>query len=326
MLLLGGVLASDAIQYRASNLAPTARYRELASLNDRFAGGGPTVFTDFDEYALYELRSLDIGGPDFVYPPPALAAAAGGYGAPVDLGRVPPGSLAGYPLIVTRRDPSRARPPAAYRRLSTGSYYEVWGRTPAATPATVHLALGGPANVQCSRIARLARAAPGTSARLVGAEAPLLVRVPLLAASHPPGWGRQRQGLVMKRPGTLTATFSLPSPGRWNLWVQGQIMPDVQVRVDGQLVASVAGQLSGNSLVPNTVPPLPVALSAGSHRLTVTRGSSTLAPGEAGSTVLSAIFLTPAAYDPQRALQTVAVDRWRALCGRRYSWVELVTG
>ncbi len=42
-LLVGGVLVSDALQYHASNLAPTARYEELASINKRFAGRGPTL-------------------------------------------------------------------------------------------------------------------------------------------------------------------------------------------------------------------------------------------------------------------------------------------
>ncbi len=83
-LLVGGVLGSDVLLYHSSNLAPTARYEELASMNKRFAGRGPTLFTDFDEYSLYELRDMDVGGPDFVYPPPALAAAAGGYGDPVE--------------------------------------------------------------------------------------------------------------------------------------------------------------------------------------------------------------------------------------------------
>jgi hypothetical protein len=130
----------------------------------------------------------------------------------------------------------------------------------------------------------------------------------------------------MNRPGRLTATFELPAAGDWNVWVQGQIMPDVEVRVDGQRLASVAGQLSGNSLVPDTVPPLAAVLSAGPHRLTVARGGFTLAPGDGGAAVLASIFLTQAAYDPQRALRAVAVDRWRALCGRRYAWVELVAG
>jgi hypothetical protein len=323
VLLLGGAIVSDAIQYRASNLAPTARYRELASVNDRFAGRGPAVFTDFDEYSLYVLRGLDIGGPDFAYPPPALAASAGFYGGPVDLGAVPPAALDRYPLIVSRRDPAVARPPSAYRLLWSGSYYEVWGRAPGARAATAHVALGGAPALQCSRIGRLARSASSARARLVAADAPQLVRVALLAAPRPAGWGRQRQGLTMNRPGRLTATFALPASGRWNLWVQGQIMPDVEVRVDGRPLASVGGELGGNSLVLDTAPALPAVLATGSHRLSVTRGS-TLAPGDKGSAVLGAIFLTPAAYDPQRALRAVPVAGWRSLCGRSYSWVELV--
>jgi hypothetical protein len=326
LVLLGGVIASDAMQYHASNLAPTARYREMASLNSRFAGRGPTVFTDFDEYALYELRDLDIGGPDFVYPPAAVAAAAGGYGAPVDLSRVPPAALLGYPLIVTRRDPALARPPSAYSLLWRGAYYELWRRRRGAPAALAHVALAGSQAAQCARIGRLASAAATPAAQLVGAEAPELVRIPLLKASHPAGWGHQRQGLVMSRPGTLAATFELPAPGTWNVWVQGQIMPEVDVRVDGRRLASVGGQLSGNSLVPDTVPPIRDVLSSGPHSLTVRRGSSTLAPGDGGSAVLAAIFLTDAAYEPQGSLRTVAAGRWRALCGRRYAWVELVAG
>src|SRR6202012_1899530 len=126
--LIGGVLASDAAQYHSSNLPPTARYEELGSINRRFAGRGPTLFTDFDEYSMYVLRDLDVGGPDFVYPPPALASLAGGYGRPVRLDRATPGSLSAYPLIVTRRDPSASRPPAAYRLAWQGAYYDVWMR------------------------------------------------------------------------------------------------------------------------------------------------------------------------------------------------------
>ncbi len=140
-LLVGGVLCSDALLYHSSNLAPTARYEELASINKRFAGRGPTLFTDFDEYSLYELRDMDVGGPDFVYPPPALASAAGGYGDPVDLDKIAPAAFASYPLIVTRRDPTAVRPPAAYRLLWQGVYYQVWGRRRGASPAIVHSAV-----------------------------------------------------------------------------------------------------------------------------------------------------------------------------------------
>jgi hypothetical protein len=102
-------------------------------------------------------------------------------------------------------------------------------------------------------------------------------------------------------------------------------MPAVELRVDGRRLASIAGQLSGNSLVPDTAPPLAVSLSAGPHRLSVDRGPSTLAPGDGGSAVLAAVFLTPAAYDPG-ALRSAPASGWRALCGRSYDWIELVRG
>jgi hypothetical protein len=320
-----GVLVSDAMQYHSSNLAPTARYDELASLNSRFAGRGPTLFTDFDEYAMYELRDLDVGGPDFVYPPPALAALARGYGYPVELDRARPAALASYPLIVTRRDPSASRPAAAYSLIWQGHYYEVWRRRVDARPALAHLALDGAAAVQCARIRGLAASGAPTGARLLAAQTPPIVAIPLNLTRHPARWGHQRQGLVMTTAGRLTATFRLPSSGVWDVWIQGQLMPNVDVALDGRPLATLGGELSGNSLVVDTIPPLRATLSMGVHLVSVTRPASTLAPGDGGSAVLDAIFLTPAASDAQ-TLSTAPAAGWRALCGRRYDWVELLTG
>jgi hypothetical protein len=324
LALTGGVLASDALLYHSSDLAPTARYDELASLDSRFAGRGPTLFTDFDEYSMYELRDLDVGGPDFVYPPVTVAAAAGGYGDPVDLDRVSPSALLAYPLIVTRRDPAAARPPSAYRLLWQGSYYQAWGRWPGAPAAAMHVALTGSPALQCARIASVAARARGVGESLVAAEAPELVRVSLAGSSHPRRWGHEREGLVMSTPGQLSASFTLPAPGEWQVWVQGQIMPTVRLSVDGRTVESIAGQLDGNSLVPDTVPPVTVRLGAGEHRVSVTRPGFTLEPGDGGAAVLDGIFLTPAGADPQGTLRVAAPSGWRTLCGRGYQWVELV--
>ena len=319
-----GVLASDALQYRASNLAPTARYTEMAAINSRFKGRGPTLFTDFDEYSLYVLRDLDVGGPDFVYPPPALAAAAHGYGDPVDIERIPPAALAAYPLIVTRLDPLLPRPPAAYTLAWQGSYYQVWQRARGAAAALRHQTLSGTAPQQCRELRALAHEAPaGRAVSLTAARAPSVVEVALHAERPPAGWGHERAGLVMSHPGTLTAPFALPGAGRWRLWVQGQIMPAVSIALDGRHAETVSGQLSGNSLVPDTVPPVVLAIAAGRHTLSVTRGPSGLAPGDRASAVLDRVFLTPA-REAGGALRSVAPARWRALCGTPYEWAELV--
>ncbi len=324
LAIAGGVLVSDAMQYHSSNLAPTARYEELASLNSRFGGSGPTLFTDFDEYAMYVLRDLDVGGPDFVYPPAALAGLARGYGYPVELDRAPPAALLSYPLIITRRDPAVGRPPAAYSLIWQGAYYQVWRRRPGAGAAISHVQLSGAPSLQCARIGRLARTAASAQARLVAAETPTIVTVSLAHSSYPARWGHQRDGLVMTTPGRLSASFDLPDAGTWDVWVQGQLMPTVKVALDGRAIASIGGELSGNSLVVGAVPPLPVRLAGGPHRLSVTRMGASLAPGDGGSAVLDAVFLTRAGEGSQQRLVTAPVPAWRTLCGRSYDWVELL--
>ncbi len=326
LALAGGVLASDLAQYHSSNLAPTARYEELATVGKRFAGRGPTLFTDFDEYSMYVLRRLDVGGPDFVYPPrPAAGGLAVAYGHPVELDRHLPSALAGYPLIVTRRDPSAESPPAAYALAWQGSYYEVWARRAGARPALAHV----PADerkrpLSCARVKRLVRTAQANHVRAVAALAPELVRVRLRQGHRPPGWGHSHGGLTMRRAGAVSLRFDLPHAGAWELWLQGQFMPDIYVAVDGRPLATLSGQLAGNSLVPDTATPLRVQLSAGRHLLNIARAGFSLAPGNGGAAVLDAAFLTPAGA-PARVLRTLPAGAPpRVLCAEPVEWIELV--
>jgi hypothetical protein len=332
-LLVGGVLASDVLQYHDSNLAPTARYEELASIDKRFAGRGPALFGDFDEYALYELRDMDIGGPDFAYPPPALAAAAGGYGRPLQLNRIAPKALLAYPLIVTRRDPLAVRPPAAYALLWRGTYYEVWGRRRGAKAALAHIALSGSTPAQCARIVRLAltshgsRASEGARRRLlVGALAPRLLTVKIPRSRHhrPAGWRRAGARIVMTRPGTLRLGFRVPHAGTWEVWLQGDVMRALPLAIDGRPLGSLGDQIGGNSLVLNTLTPLRAALTAGGHTLAITRAGADLAPGDGGAAVLSGVFLTPVGPAGEPRLVAAPVARPRSLCARPLQWMELL--
>jgi hypothetical protein len=307
------------MQYHGSNLAPTARYDELASLDSRFAGRGPALFTDYDEYALYELRNLDVGGPGFMFPPRSIAQAEG---QPADLDQVPPATLRAYPLIVTRRDPTASRPPAAYRLLWQGTYYEVWGRRPGAPAALAHVGLVGGLSAQCSRVEHVARLAESHGGQLIGASPPEIVGIDVARASHP-AWRESRLGLLMSRPGHLTARFVVPRAGTWDLWLQGEIMPAVGVSVDGRQISSISGQLTGVATDPDTMAPLHARLSAGSHQVTITRGSGNpLAPGAGGSAILDSIFLTPAGAGSQARLHVTPAAQWRSLCGEPLEWIE----
>jgi hypothetical protein len=326
LALAGGALASDLAQYHSSNLAPTARYEELASIGKRFAGSRPTLFTDFDEYSMYVLRRLDVSGPDFVYPPRAHGGGlAVAYGRPVELDRAAPDALSRFALIVTRRDPSAASPPAAYALAWQGAYYEVWARRARARPALVHAQVGARKRpLPCSRVQRLARIAQTRHARVVAALAPELVRVRLRHVRRPPGWGRSHGGLTMRRAGSVSLRFKLPRAGTWELWLQGQFMPDIRIRIDGRPLATLSGQLAGNSLVPDTATPLRVRLSAGAHRLNVARAGFSLAPGNGGAAVLAAAFLTPAGV-PARVLRTLPAGASPSvLCAQPADGIELL--
>ena len=296
----------------------------MASLNSRFAGLGPALFTDFDEYAMYELRGLDVGGANFIYPPVALAHLSKGHGGRERLDAVPPAKLRAYPLIVTRRNPSANRPPSAYSLIWQGTYYQVWRRQTGAPTAIVHSELTGGPGARCRRIQRAAQIARSRGAQLVAATAPELVRISVPGARHPASWTHTLVGLVMKGPGRLRTTFETPRGGPWDIWVEGQIMRPVHISVDGRPIGSIGGQLGGNSLNPDIMSPLSVRLAAGRHLLSLTHGGATLAPGDGGWAVLARIFLTPSGAGALQSLRTVPAASWRSLCGQRLNWIEVV--
>jgi hypothetical protein len=232
--------------------------------------------------------------------------------------------LRAYPLIITRRDPSAARPPSAYALVWHGAYYEVWARRRRVPVALAVSELSGPRAKRCARAAALAGVAVRAHARLVWADEPQLVRVSFAGSVLPRGWGRSGQGVSMRGAGRVTLPFRLPGAGRWELWLQGQIMPAVGVAIDGHRIASVAAELGGNSVVPNTLTPLPVTLRSGRHVLAVTRGHFSLAPGNGGFANLYGAFLTPAGAAVEAPLESAPPDRWRSLCVRAREWVEVV--
>ena len=240
----------------------------------------------------------------------------------MSLDRAAPAALSSYPLIITRRDPAEPRPPAAYRLLWQGTYYRVWGRSPGAAPAIAHVALSGSPASRCTLIGSLARTDP--SGTLAAAPSPTIVHVNLAASVRPRGWGREREGLVMSRPGTLRASVRVPRTGVWDVWLKGQFMPRVTVTVDGRQLAAPAGELSGNSLVPDTLAPIRVPLTAGTHVITLTRPGASLAPGDEGRAVIDAILLTPAADATPPALMFAPAASWHELCAESPEWVEML--
>jgi hypothetical protein len=321
LVLVGGAIASDAAQYHAANLAPSERYEELASIDRAYAHRGPVLFADFDEYALDVLHDLDVGGPDFAYPPPALARVSSGHGQRIVLDLAAPSALAAYPLIITRRDPSASPPPAAYRLVRKGTYYLVWERARGAPAASEHVARAAAGSGFCARVRALARAAP-RGERLVAASSPYVASIAARGLRRPASWGRTRYGLLVSRTGALAVPFSVPFAGVWDLYLAGEFSPALDLRVDGRKLASIEGQLGGDSLVPDVSAPVRVALAAGRHVLLITRRQRALAPGDGGMALLDRVYLTPA-HAPVRTLVSLGLRAAAAgACPRSAVWVE----
>jgi hypothetical protein len=225
--------------------------------------------------------------------------------------------------------------------VAQNHYYDVLRRVPRAPVALLHVPLTGDAAAQCRQIGALARPrvrSGSTGEVLAAAPRPRIVPVDLASASRPSRWGRQRGGVVMSTAGVLQARFRLPAAGLWRLWVQGQFMPPIALAVDGRPLATISGELSGNSIVPGVLQLHQTQLAGGSHLLTVRRSAPGLRPGGRGSAVLDAMFLTFGSEPIGPAPVHVRLAEWRSLCDRSarprlgapqrqlFRWVELLPG
>jgi hypothetical protein len=98
----------------------------------------------------------------------------------------------------------------------------------------------------------------------------------------------------------------------------------VTVSVDGQRVATIAGELAGNQFNPDTLNPIAVSLARGKHELAFVASGSSLAPGDGGTARVGRVFLTPARGGEAEPLERVPAGGWHALCGGRWDWIEAV--
>src|SRR5262249_30234707 len=128
-----GVGWSNVLAYQGALLAPRHQLTELESIGHRIAGQGPTLVTEFQPYAVRHFLWDSDAEP--------VSELRLRRSPVVDARLVPPGHSADtdelrfrylrhYRTLVIRRSPSESRPPADYRRIWSGHYYEVWQRSP----------------------------------------------------------------------------------------------------------------------------------------------------------------------------------------------------
>ncbi len=328
LALLVGILGSDALLYHGTNLAPTQRYDELASIGESHAGEGPTLAPDFDEYSIYLLRQMEPDSPGLAYSrrydfvPGQLQM----YGHSYDLDTLALPSTEFFKTIVMRRSPAWSRPPGNFVRTHEGPSYSVWRREGPAP--LVHVPLGGgyePALVpSCRRIASIAREATRKRLQIRYAPRAANISVDLATVSRSPSVvpsldleGRPQLGF--SGPGRIEGGLKVRKAGRYVLWLGGDIDRPVAVSVDGRLVGSPSQQTGDDQTMIDVGY---VTLSPGKHTIRLVRGGGDLRPDDNGSSALDGIVFEPQS-DLAATIETIAPSRWRALCGRRLDWIEL---
>ncbi len=328
--LLIGVLGSDALLYHGTNLAPTARYSELDTIGGRFAGQGPTLAPDFDEYDLYLLRKMEVDLPGVAYGGPFtfVAGVPKQYGKSYDLDTIALASVERFHTIVMRRSPAWSRPPSNFKLVWSGHYYSVWRRD-GPSPLS-HIPLGGgftPAVVPaCREVKSIAAAAERAGAQITYAERPLDVSVNLAQASHSAQVAvstdlEGRPQLGFGGPARVEASFRISTPGSYEVWLGGDVDRPLHVFVDGREIGAPSEQSGDDGNVINVGK---VQLAAGKHLVTLLRYGGDLLPDDIGSTAIDGIVLEPVGGGAEsETVRSIAPSAWRSLCGQSLDWLEL---
>jgi hypothetical protein len=310
-----GVLWSNVLAYHHVTVAPYGQLSELSHIGQRFAGQGPSLINEFEPYATrHFLRAMDPEAPSELRRR-GIPLRSGGIvptGGYADLDAFDLPALLVYRTIVIRTSPTATRPPAPYRLVYRGRWYEVWQR-----PVTLSRSLiddiplgsaGSPTAVPaCGEVLRLGREAgqAGLLAAATRAE-PVEMGVP----SPLPA-------------GRTTRKFALQTRGAYELWLAGSFVRHLTTTVDRTTIGATHEVLNEAG---GWTPLGTVELGPGVHRVMLSYGDAELSPGGGGGGGAGPNFsvgpleVTPVAGNS--TLTYVSPAKARSLCGKPWEWVE----
>ncbi|HEY2282782.1 MAG TPA: hypothetical protein VGH60_04445 [Solirubrobacteraceae bacterium] len=284
IVLAVGVLAGTALLYHDTTLAPYARLHDLEYIGKRFAGQGPTLTPDFEEYAEYYLRDADqdsmVNGPRLELRPGVNRATAPGGTWAYDLDEYPLGFVESFRTIVMRRDPLASRPPSNFRLAYLSPYYEVWQREQPARTVSALVPLlettGDRNAAACAELAAAARKA-GPSAQIAYMPSPAGY-LQLDDSNLTLSGGFAPSGGVIEATGSGRAVReqTIPVAGPYDFFIEGSFGRPVSVSVDGRHVGTAAYQVSYPA---EWIMIASRRLSTGVHKVEITRGGVSLHAG-----------------------------------------------
>jgi hypothetical protein len=284
LVLAAGVLAGTALLYHDTTLAPYERLHDLEYIGKRFAGQGPTLTPDFEEYAEYYLRDDDqdsmVNGPRLELRSDVDRATAPGGTWAYDLDEYPLGFVESFRTIVMRRNPLASRPPSNYRLAYLSPYYEVWQREQPAHSVYALVPLADPTGKRdaaaCATLAAAARKV-GPAAQIAYMPSPTGY-LQLDDSNMTLSGGFAPSGGVIEATGSGSATRRQPIPasGRYDFFIEGSFGRPVEVKVDGHRVGTAAYQVSYPA---EWIQIASHWLSAGPHKVEIKRGGISLHAG-----------------------------------------------
>jgi hypothetical protein len=325
-----GVLWSNALLYHNTQLAPSKRYQELDRIGQLFKGYGPTLRPDFDDYALYFLKDMTPNAPGDAQPVVASATTNGvgaAYGRSFRMDDLDPAYVTKFRTIVLQRSPFESRPPAVFRRVWQGRYYEVWQRGPGEVVDHEPSGSGWKATgrLSCTSLRSLARRARRDGTGLAVAQRPADLQINTATLPLPSGWARDRSDndlVIADGPGRLEARITVDKPGRRMLWLAGSFTRPVRVLVDHRQVATLSDDIKYSGLAQAVGI---VDVSAGAHIIDIVRSKGSLAPGNGVPGTFGPLALTPE-DKTANGVRYVKPGSYRTICGHEVDWVELVRG
>ena len=330
----GGVLFGNALQYHTTTLGDYDRMIDLKRINARYAGQGPTLFPNFDEFGEYFLRDVRASG--LVNPWRSLLAynrTAVKTDVQVrDTDEYDHGFLQDFRLIIRRRDPTASRPPGNYRLVETTREYAIWKQVSEPRQIAAHHPLDGRRATRSERFCRRVRdsvARAGAGAQIRYAVPPAdVVSVAAPVAATPAQWGRvaNTTTLLAGAPGRLNLRVRIPRTGAYRVSMIASVGRTVTVSIDGRRV----GALRWRESYPGQYNPLStVRLTRGIHRVQVVRKGGDLLPGTGNDASGRTTLVGPLAFEPttrRDVVRTVPASELASLCAsaQRLDWIEVL--
>lgn len=323
------VLVSDGHVYRGEWMTPRDRFQELIDLDTRYAGQGPALVIEQEDYAKYLLRNLDPYESWGFWQPdrgllPSVAITVFHSPEPDDYLLE---YLQRFKLLIERKRPGASRPPSGFSMVQETAHYRVWRRTGPLPEVHLPVSQGeyegtAPLNCQDAAVAALL-----DRARAEDRPVRALLRDAGVLASEPDDWSwftpvvpGPAEGYVYARDKLGLPGVDAP-PGLYEVWLRGQLGPGARV-----LLGDAKGQVGD---VYGDVGAVSQWLHVGRVRVT-RRGEPVFVRGlglpawRAGSErtdLVGAIAFTPVGAGGRTV--DVPPSRLPSLCGRSVDWLEL---